>query len=162
MNKWTQSIPPRFTGLLHDRRGVAALVVAGVATALIGVVGFAVDVGVVLSARQALQANTNAAALNGAYQWNQPTGGQSAALSAAQAWNSSNALPLVSSTQDLGPPPLRHDNRPPDLRDSWRERRLADADRNVPTYFARVLGMNSWTVSAKAIDGRRGRTGESP
>ena len=57
---------------MHDRRGVAAWVFVAAAAPLIGAMGFAVDVGVVLSARQALQANTNAAVLDAAYQWDQP------------------------------------------------------------------------------------------
>ena len=71
MYRWTSSIAPKLRRALHDRRGVAALVFAVAATALIGAAGFAVDVGVVLSARQALQANTNAAVLDAAYQWDQ-------------------------------------------------------------------------------------------
>ena len=97
MSKWAHLIPLNLNRLATERRGVAALAFVAAATMIIGAMGLAVDVGVVWSAKQALQANTDAAALAGAYQWNQPSGGQSAAITAAQAWNTSNPVPFVTS-----------------------------------------------------------------
>ena len=96
MYRRTSSIVPKIRRALRDRRGVTGLLFAVAATGLIGAAGFAIDVGVALSARQALQANTNAAVLDGAYQWSRTGGTESAALSAAQTWNAAHPVPNVS------------------------------------------------------------------
>ena len=158
--RWNSSIAPKLRRALNDRRGVAALVFAVAATALIGAAGFALDVGVLLSARQALQANTNAAVLDGAYQWNQ-AGAQSAALSAAQTWNATHPVPFVSSitanasaqciTATSGLPTCGAVNGV-----TVNNAVALKQTGTVPTYFLRVLGINSWTVSAAATAAKAG------
>ena len=158
MYRWNSSITPKRA--LHDRRGVAGLVFAVAATGLIGAVGLALDVGVALSARQALQANTNAAVLDGAYQWSQ-AGTQSAALSAAQTWNATHPVPNVSgitanasavcigASQTSGLPTCGSGV-------NINNAVLLKQTGTVPTYFVRVLGINSWTVSATAAAAKAG------
>ena len=161
MYRWNSSIAPKLRRALHDRRGVAALVFAVAATALIGAAGFALDVGVLLSARQALQANTNAAVLDGAYQWDQ-AGTQSAALSAAQTWNATHPVPFVSGITanasavciepaTSGLPTCGTVNGV-----TVNNAVALKQTGTVPTYFLRVLGINSWTVSATATAAKAG------
>jgi Flp pilus assembly protein TadG len=152
MYQWTSSIAPKLRRALHDRRGVAALVFAVAGTALIGATGFAVDVGVVLSARQALQANTNAAVLDAAYQWDQTGGTQSAAVSAAQTWNAAHPVPFVSSiTANASAQCITATSGLPQcvVGSSYNAVALTQTG-TVPTYFIGVLGFKSWTVSATA------------
>jgi Flp pilus assembly protein TadG len=161
MYRWTSSIAPKLRSALHDRRGVAALAFAVAGTALIGAVGFAVDVGVFLSAHQALQANTNAAVLDAAYQWDQTDSTQSAAVSAAQAWNAAHPVPFVSGitanasavciNQTSGLPTCGTVNGA-----TVNNAVALTQTGTVPTYFLSVLGINSWTVKATAAAAKAG------
>ena len=160
MYRWNSSITPKLRKALHDRRGVAALVFAVAATALIGAAGFALDVGVLLGARQALQANTNAAVLDGAYQWSK-TGTQSAALSAAQTWNATHPVPNVSGiTGNASAQCISQTSGLPTcgtVKGVTVNNAVALTQTGtVPTYFVRVLGINSWTVSATATAAKAG------
>jgi Flp pilus assembly protein TadG len=159
MYRWISSIVPKMRRALRDRRGVTGLLFAVAATGLIGAAGFAIDVGVALSARQAMQANTNAAVLDGAYQWSLTGGSESAALSAAQTWNAAHPVPNVSgitanasavcigASQTSGLPTCGSGvNNAVTLKQTG----------TVPTYFVRVLGINSWTVSATAAAAKAG------
>jgi Flp pilus assembly protein TadG len=157
MYRWIGSIAPKLRRTLHDRRGVTGLVFAATATGLIGAAGFAVDVGVLLSARQALQANTNAAVLDAVYQWDRTGGAQSDGLSAAQAWNAAHPVPGVSGitatasavciSKTSGLPPCGGTvNNAVELKQTA----------TVPTYFVSVLGIKSWTISATAAAAKAG------
>ena len=159
MSRWISSIAAKLSKPLHDRRGVAAWVFATAAIPLIGAMGFAVDVGVVLSARQALQANTNAAALNAAYQWDTPGGSETDAVSAAQVWGAcspspcvaTHPVPMVSSvTANASAVCVTATSGLPTCGGTVNNAISLTQTATVPTYFIRVLGFNSWTVSAKA------------
>jgi Flp pilus assembly protein TadG len=159
MYQWISSIVPKLRRVLHDRRGVVGLMFAVAATALIGMVGMALDVGVVLSARQALQANTNAAVLDAAYQWDLPGGTQSAAVSAAQTWNVAHPVPNVSGIMASASPVCISASQTsglPTCGGSVNNAVSLKQSGTVPTYFLRVLGINSWTVSATATAAEAG------
>jgi Flp pilus assembly protein TadG len=157
MYRWTSSIAPKLRRALHDRRGVAAVVFAVAGTALIGATGFAVDVGVVLSARQALQANTNAAVLDAAYEWDQTGGLQATALTAAQAWNAAHPVPFISTiTASASAVCVSTTSGLPNCGASVNNAVSLTQTGTVPTYFVKLLGINSWTVSAKATAAKAG------
>jgi Flp pilus assembly protein TadG len=157
MYRWTSSITPKLRRALHDRRGVASLVFVAAAVALIGAAGFAVDVGVVLNARQALQANTNAAVLDAAYQWDQTAGTQSAAVSAAQSWNAAHPVPFVSSIKaNASAVCVTTTSGLPTCGGTVNNVVALTQTGTVPTYFVRVLGIDSWTVSATAAAAKAG------
>ena len=136
MYRWTSSIAPKLRRALHDRRGVAGLVFAATATALIGAAGFAVDVGVLLSARQALQANTNAAVLDAVYQWDRTGGTQSDAVERGPGLERSSSR---SRRQRYYGDCIRcmrqQDIRPADVRRYCQQRSQAEADRNRSDLF---------------------------
>ena len=152
MYRSTGSIVLKLRRALRDRRGVSGLIFAVMATVLFGAAGMAVDVGVALNARQALQANTNAAVLDAAYQWDQ-TGSQSTALSAAQTWNATHPVPNVSgitanaSAVCIG---ASQTSGLPTCGSGVNNAVALNQTGTVPTYFAKVLGIDSWTVSATA------------
>lgn len=165
MSRWMSSIAAKLSKPLHDRRGVAAWVFVVAAVPLIGAMGFAVDVGVVLSARQALQANTNAAVLNAAYQWDQPGGTESGAVSAAQVWGACSPspcvafhpVPMVSGvTANASAVCVTATSGLPTCGGTVNNVVALTQTGTVPTYFIRVLGFNSWTVSAKAAAAKAG------
>ena len=150
---------------LQDRRGVAAWVFVVAAVPLIGAMGFAVDVGVVLSARQALQANTAAAALNGAYTWDQPGGVEADAVSAAQSWGACSPAPCVAThpvpmvstvTASASAVCVTATSGLPTCGGTVHNAVSLTQTATVPTYFIKVLGFNSWTVSAKVTAARAG------
>ncbi len=167
MTRWISSIAAKLRKPLQDRRGVAAWVFVVAAVPLIGAMGFALDVGVVLSARQALQANTAAAALNGAYKWDLPGGVEADAVSAAQTWGACSASPCVAAH----PVPMVSNvtatasavcvtatatSGLPTCGGTVNNAVSLTQTATVPTYFLRVLGINSWAVSAKATAARAG------
>ena len=157
MYRSTSSIAPKLRRALHDRRGVAALVFAVAGTALIGATGFAVDVGVVFSARQALQANTNAAVLDAVYQWDQTGGVQATALTAAQAWSAAHPVPFISTiTASASAVCVSATSGLPNCGASVNNAVSLTQTGTVPTYFVKLLGINSWTVSAKATAAKAG------
>ncbi|MGY3483145.1 Flp pilus assembly protein TadG [Bradyrhizobium sp. USDA 4011] len=159
MYRWTGTIARKLSKTFHDRSGVAGVVFAVSATALIGMSGFAVDVGVVLSARQALQANTNAAVLSGAYQWSKTGGTESAALNTAQNWNVAHPVSNVSgitstaSAVCVGP---SQTSGLPTCGNGVNNTVVLKQTGTVPTYFIKLLGFTSWTVSASAAAAKAG------
>ena len=85
--------------LRSDRRAVSTMLFAVSATAILGVSGLAVDVGMGLAARNALQANTDSAALAAAQNWSAPGGTAATAVAAASAWHTTHTVPFVTITQ---------------------------------------------------------------
>ncbi|SEE51034.1 TadE/TadG family type IV pilus assembly protein [Bradyrhizobium erythrophlei] len=159
MYRWTGTIARKLSKTLHDRSGVAGVVFAVSATALIGMSGFAVDVGIVLSARQALQANTNAAVLSGAYQWSKTGGTESAALNTAQNWNVahpvSNVSGITSTASAVCVSPSQTSGLPT-CGNGVNNTVVLKQTGTVPTYFIKLLGFTSWTVSASAAAAKAG------
>ena len=156
MYLWASSIALTLRGAAHDRRGVTALVFAVAAAGLIGAAGFAVDVGVVLSARQALQANTNAAVLDAAYQWDQTGGSSSGAVTAAQNWNAAHPVPYVSGISPTATAVCVSATSGLPACGTGDNAVTLTQTATVPTFFIKVLGYNSWTVSAKATAAKAG------
>jgi von Willebrand factor type A domain/Putative Tad-like Flp pilus-assembly len=156
---WALSIALKLRALAHDRRGVAAFVFLVASAGLIGAMGFAVDVGVLLNARKALEANADAAVLNAAYQWDQMGGTQSAALTAAQSWNTTHPVPFFSSVTATASASCIGSSQVsglPTCPSGGNNAISLTQTGTVPTYFIRVLGFNSWTVSATATAAKAG------
>ena len=158
MFRWRVPTLRKFKMAWQDRRGAAAFMFVVAATAVIGATGFAVDVGTVLIARQALQANTNAAVLDGAYVWTQSGGTQANALTAAQGWITSHSVPFVSSVTSTATAACvtSTTNLPPCVAGTSTNAISLKQTGTVPTFFLRVLGKTSWTVSAEATAAKGG------
>ncbi len=82
----------------RDRRGVSSIVVAVSSTAILSMFGIVIDLGVSVAAKNALQANTNSAALAAAQNWSASGGTAESAKTAATAWHIANPPPLVTIT----------------------------------------------------------------
>ena len=135
MNRLASSIAVKVRRAALDRRGVASYVVIVAFAALVGALGFAVDVGQFLIARQQLQANTNAAALYGAYQWDQ-TNSQSTGVSDAETWYKTQPRPARQHHEFNRKRQMHHrDHRPPGVRVRDQQCDLADPDRNPSHVF---------------------------
>ena len=85
----------------RERRGVSTVVFAVSAIGIMGMAGMALDVGMVYTARNALQANTNAAVLAAAQNWGSSTGTVSSAETIAQNWHSTYPVPNVAITSAI-------------------------------------------------------------
>ena len=142
----------------RDRRGVSSLIFAVSLATLLGMAAISVDVGVALSARAALQANTNAAVLSAAQAWSDTEGTEATASNAALSWYRSNPVPLTSSVTPSTPTFFCVTSTAglPDCSGTAPNVIELTQTARVPTYFARIFGVNSVTVVAKAAAARAG------
>ena len=150
-------ILPSLRGAARDRRGVAGILLGVSGAAVIATAALATDVGLALAGRAALQANTDAAALAGAYTWSASGGTASGAESTATAWHGSHAVPNVTVTGTTATTscvtaiaglPNCTANAPNVI--------TVTQTGTVATHFARLVGINSFTVSATAAASRSG------
>jgi len=98
MNPRITSIAAAVRGLWRDRRGVSAVVFAASSVGILGMAALALDVGLVMAARSALQANTNAAVLAATNNWTASGGTAATAKTIAEGWHNTNAVPNVTIT----------------------------------------------------------------
>ncbi|TAN24287.1 MAG: hypothetical protein EPN33_00520 [Acidobacteria bacterium] len=127
------------------QEGVTVVLMALVLTALCGMAALAVDVGVLLSAKNAAQNAADAAALAGAFTFLDPASVQPlAATNAAIAIGDSN--PILSQNAVVTTSDVTVDTNTREVTVNV-ERSGSSA---VPTFFARVLGINSANVAATA------------
>ena len=144
-----------FRRLRGDQRGAVAIVVAASMVGLIGVTGLAVDVGIAFDRQAQLQASTDAAALAGAQSINVGSGGTaiSTATSYSAVTGNKNANPNFSVTMGSGYPVLKCltttgvTRNGPDSANAIEVKQQA----TVPTFFARIFGIDSWNFSATSL-----------
>ncbi|HTW75766.1 MAG TPA: hypothetical protein VMD56_12685 [Steroidobacteraceae bacterium] len=157
MKRLTRSCVRRWRRVWRDRRGISSLMFAASATVIFGMAALGVDVGIALSARAALQANTNAAVLDAAEVWSN-TGSQTSASTAATGWHTTNAVPLTSSVTPSTPTfsCLTTTSGLPNCSSGSPNVIAMQQTAEVPTFFARMFGIDSWTVSAAAAAAKAG------
>ncbi|MGH7544505.1 MAG: pilus assembly protein TadG-related protein [Gemmatimonadota bacterium] len=127
-------------------RGATAVLVALGLVALLGVASLAIDIGMLLTARTEAQRTADAAALAGAGEWRASQGDDGTTRSTAQDIASIN--PVIQeqvSVEDEDVEILPTDNI---VRVTVH--RTEERDNPVPTFFARVLGINLADISAVA------------
>lgn len=132
---------------MRDESGQAAILVALGLTCILGFVGFATDVGVLLHAKRNLQIAADAAALAGANQITIDSTQIVAAGKAASATNgytdgSNNVTVAINNPPSSGPHATGANNT------IYVE---AIVTQIQPTFFMRVLGFTSMPVSARAV-----------
>lgn len=141
--------------LCGDSRGTVAILSAVSMVGLIGVTGLSVDVGMLLNRQAQLQASTDAAALAGALNVNQGSGGTavSVATTYSAVQGNYNASPNFSVTMSTGYPVLKCLTSTgvtcvgADSANAIEVRQQA----TVPTYFAKIFGIGSWNISATSL-----------
>ncbi|MGH7588843.1 MAG: pilus assembly protein TadG-related protein, partial [Gemmatimonadota bacterium] len=125
------------------------VLVALVLVALLGVTALAIDIGMLLTARTEAQRTADAAAHAGAVEWLVTDGDEGEARSTAQQVAAINPV--------IGEPPAVSDEDVEFLTDPDRVRvtvwRTEDRGNPVPTYFARVLGIDEVDINAVAAAG---------
>lgn len=141
----------------RDRRGIASILLGASGLAVVATAALSVDVGLVLAAHAALQANTNAAALDGAYAWSQAGATATDAQNAATAWYTTHPVPdatitssTASTTCDTATTGLAN------CTSSTPNVVVVTQTATVETHFARLVGINSFTISAQAAASRSG------
>ena len=157
MKRLAGSFVHRWRRAWRDRRGFTSVLVAMSATVLFGMASIGVDVGLALSAKSALQANTDAAVLDAALVWSN-TGSQTSASTAATGWHTSNTVPFTASVTASTPTfsCLTSTSGLPNCSSTAPNVVAMKQTAQVPTYFARVLGIKSVTVAAEAAAAKAG------
>ena len=137
----------KLTGRLKDRAGAAIALVALSMVALLSAVALAVDVGMLVTARTEAQTLADGAALEGARVLMKSQGDSAAAHAAAMDAGSTD-----NTVRGVNVPVLEEDVDV--LPDEWtvrvRVRRTTARGNAVPTYFARVFGVNEVDIVTNA------------
>lgn len=138
MNRWLNQ--------LSDERGAAIALVALSMVAMLSAIALAVDVGMLVSARAEAQRAADSGALAGAFVLGANPGDSTGARNEAQLYGQQNSV------RGLYPVILDEDVIV-DLDKSWvtvNVRRTAERESAVPTFFARIFGVNTVNISATA------------
>jgi Flp pilus assembly protein TadG len=150
-----------FRHLIFDEAGAAGAIVALSLVALLGVAALATDLGFLYTAQMKLQASTDAAALAGAQDINVGAGGT--AITTATAYSSApggaNATNNLPATMAPGFPRLKcllTIHIPCAGTDGAVNAIVVTENASVPTFFAKVFGIQSWNISATALAGAGG------
>ncbi len=154
-------------GLWRDRRGVTAIATALSMVVLAGFAGFAIDIGHVELVQRQLQASTDAAALAGAYDINCCSSAPGTAITTATSYSAAaggkNAISNLTVTMASGYPVEKCLTSTgvscsgPDSANAIQVKQQA----TVPMFFAQILGVNSFTVSATSTAGAKGGTAQA-
>jgi Flp pilus assembly protein TadG len=144
----------------QDQSGAVGVLVGIFLLVLIGFGGIVVDLGYLFYAHRALQTATDMAALAGAQDINVGSGGTATATATAYSAvaGQKNANSNITAAMASGYPLLRCLTSTgiscsgPDSANAIVVQEQAD----VPLFFARVLGFNSWQITATATAGARG------
>lgn len=157
-----RDFPSCITRLSRDSRGTVAIIGAMSMVGLVGVTGLSVDVGIYLNRQAELQASTDAAALAGAMNINQGSGGTAISTATSYSATSGNLNAASSMTVSMasGYPVLKCLTSTgvtcdgPDSANAIEVKQTA----SVPTYFARIFGFDTWSVSATSLASAAGGT----
>jgi Flp pilus assembly protein TadG len=150
-----------FFGRMHrDRSGAVAVLVGVLIVVLAAFSAIVVDLGYLFYAQRTLQASADAAALAGAQDLNLGTGGTAIATAIAYSGvtGNKNANANLTVTMASGYPQLKCFTSTgvscsgPDSANAI----VVVEQATVPLYFAKVLGINSWRISATSTAGGRG------
>ena len=132
-----------------DQRGATMVFVALIMVALLGVTALAIDIGMILTARTEAQRTADAAAHAGAVEWLLTDGDEGATRSMAQQVASTNLI--IAEPPDVSDEDVEFLTAPDRVRVTvWR---TADRGNPVPTFFARVLGIDEVDINAVAAAG---------
>jgi Flp pilus assembly protein TadG len=151
----------RLRGFWRDTRAASATTIALLAPVLIGSTGFVIDIGHVAVVQQQLQAATDSAALAGGYQIPSNHG-----VSTATTYASTNAPAGITATMVTGFPKLKCFTSTgvtcagTELTGGANAIQVSESA-TVPLWFAQILGLSSFSVTATSTAGARGGVGEA-
>jgi Flp pilus assembly protein TadG len=150
-----------FLGRVCGNRGGAVAVLMGVLIFVLAAFSaIVVDLGYLFYAQRTIQASTDAAALAGAQNLNVGTGGTAIAMAIAYSGvsGSYNANPNLTVTMASGYPKVKcFTSTGVSCGGSDSANGIVVVEQaTVPLYFARVLGINSWQITATAAASAKG------
>jgi Flp pilus assembly protein TadG len=151
-------------GLWRDRRGATLPIVATAFVVLAGITGFVVDASHAYSVQRSLQASTDAAALAGAQDINCCASAPNQAITTATSYSATaggrNVMPNLTVTMTSGYPVLRcfTSTGVSCNGSSGANAIVVSQQATVPTFFAELLGLPSFSISATATAGIGGGT----
>jgi Flp pilus assembly protein TadG len=147
-----------FHSLCRDRCGSVSLITGGAMVALLGVAALAVDIGNVVNTKRQLQGSTDAAALAGARVIGSTTDPIATAVSYSAISGQKNAQTNLSVTMASGYPMLKClSSTGVSCVGSPASNAISVIQQaNAPTYFAKVLGIDSVSLSASATASAKG------
>lgn len=146
----------------HQQGGSTLVLVAALIPTLLSIVGLSVDVGLAYSAKRALAAETQSAALAGAYALNATGATTTSVTTAVSNWNTSNSvsnvtitsstttLTCVTSTSNL---PSCNSGNPNVV--------TVSRTGTVNTFFLRAVGRSSFTLTSTASAAKAGGSAQS-
>jgi Flp pilus assembly protein TadG len=151
----------------RDRRGASAVIMAVMMVVLAGFAGFAIDVGHVLYVKRALQASTDAAALAAAQDINCCSSTPGKAITTASAYGAvvggKNTIQGVTASMVSGYPvekcltSISVSCVGPDSANAIQVKQTA----TVPLFFAQLLGVQPFTVTATSTASAKGGSGQA-
>lgn len=151
----------------RDQRGAAAVIVAFLAVVMVGFSGLVIDFGHIYAVQRSLQASADAAALAGGYNIPAGTAIATANSYSAQAGDK-NAANNVTVTMVSGYPKLNCYSstgitcvKTAETSSSGANAIQVKEQAVVPTYFTRIAGVSSVTVTAVATAGAKGGKGQA-
>jgi Flp pilus assembly protein TadG len=157
--------PTLLRRFIKDRSGATAALVALAIIPILGLAGFAIDIGHALQVKSALQASTDAAALAAAYDIRAiGNGGSGDPAAKARLYSSAsggkNATTQIAATMSAGYPQLKcFKTTGANCAAAYPYNGIVvRQEATVPTFFAKVMGINSFSVSATAVAGAAGGT----
>ncbi len=149
-------LSPLARRLWHDRRGATAAIFALLLVPLIGMMGFAIDVGHALQVKHALQASTDAAVLAGAQDISNGSGDPVATATAySSAAGGRNAIPHLTVTASITAKCFTSTGAGC-LGPSKANGLIVTQQTSVPTYFAKIFGIDTFPVSVTSTAGAAG------
>jgi Flp pilus assembly protein TadG len=150
----------------NDQRGISSIIVTILAVVFVELMGLVVDFGHVFWVQRALQAQTDAAALAGAYQIPNSTA-IATATSFSGTGSNQNAIATVPATFAPGYPLLKCLTSTnvtcsgTELPGTGANAIQVQEQSTVSTFFTRIAGISSLTVKATSTAGSKGGTGKS-
>ncbi|MGH6889884.1 MAG: pilus assembly protein TadG-related protein [Rhizomicrobium sp.] len=146
-----------------DSRGAISVLAALAGAVALGIAGLGIDFGYVYYCQDRLQTSTDSAALAGAEQINVGAGGTASAVATSYSSSGSGSLnrySQVTATMAPGYPVLKCltsigvSCNGPDNANAIEVSQQAI----VPTFFARLFGLGSWSISATSLASSKGGT----
>lgn len=143
----------KFAGRLRSESGQVLVWLAVGAVSFLAMVGFVIDVGHVFNAHRELQASADAAALAGAQDLPNTGLATATALSYSSSPGQKNTHPDISNvTTTVTPKCFASTGLPCNPANGI----VVKESANVPTFFLRVIGVNSFSISARGTASMKG------
>jgi len=161
MVRTTESVFKPLRRFHRDRKGSVLVIFAAAIPVLIGLTGLTVDVGRAYAARSALNAQTQAAAMAGAYAMQSANFTTTTVTNAITSWTSANPVSNVTVTATT--PTLKcvtSTSNLPSCNGSSPNAVSVTQTGTVATYFLNALGRTSFTLTSTATAAKAGGTAQ--